>query len=58
MRKKYSNIRPTMFRSLSNISENEKVYNDKIIKTGIVPPTDVLAGTGEGQDNSPIHGNA
>lgn len=56
--KKYTNIRPTMFRALSNLSEYEKEYNDKIIKTGIVPPTEKLSGSGYGKENPVIYGSA
>lgn len=45
--KKYSTIHPTMFRALSNLFEDEKEYNDKIIETGIVPPTKLISGSGE-----------
>ena len=58
MVKKYSNIRPTMFRALTNILEGEEEYNKKIIETGIVPPTEVLSGSGEEHGTPPIRGSA
>lgn len=54
--KKYSNIHPTMFRALSSLYEDEKEYNDEIIKTGIVSPTELMSGSGK-QNIPPIHGS-
>lgn len=52
---------PTMFRALISIGEDKLEYNNKILKTGIVPPTERITGTGEDYpkvDNPPIYGSA
>jgi len=36
-----------MYRTLSNFYEDEKEFNDKIISTGLVPPTEIISGTEE-----------
>ena len=42
--KQFSNIHPMMYRALSSLYEDEKEYSDKIIKTGIVPPSQLISG--------------
>ncbi len=42
--KQFTNIHPTMYRALSSLYEDEKEFNDKIINTGIVPPSQFLSG--------------
>lgn len=42
--KQFSNIHPTMFRALSSLYEDEKEYSDKIIKTRIVSPSQLISG--------------
>lgn len=44
---KFSSLKPNMYRTLSNYYEDEKEFNDKIIRTGIVPPTEIVSGTEE-----------
>lgn len=40
-------LKPNMYRTLSNFYEDEKEFNDRIILTGVVPPTEIISGTEE-----------
>lgn len=52
--KKFNSIKPNMYRTLSNFFEDEKEFNDKIIKSGIVPPTEIVSGT---EEITPVKGS-